>query len=244
MNDKIDYYELLGVKRDATSEEIKKAYRKQAKKWHPDINKDKDAPNISKKLNEAKEILLDESKRQKSDVYLQETEKNKYNPKYKETKEYSETKETNNHETSSPYTEETYTKWQYFNSYLKYYNASKLRKLLATILVLIETIFCGTLQLLNYILIIIMVYAGELVSYFIRFITGLYILATILMFITNDKNAPNTIPKWLITFFLIFLGSIISLMPELLLKILTEKMPVYLSNLNIYLFKKAVGYKD
>ena len=89
-----------------------------------------------------------------------------------------------------------------------------------------------------------MVYAGELVSYFIRFITGLYILATILMFITNDKSAPNTIPKWLITFFLIFLGSIISLMPELLLKILTEKMPVYLSNLNIYLFKKAVGYKD
>lgn len=244
MNDKIDYYELLGVKRDATSEEIKKAYRKQAKKWHPDINKDKDAPNISKKLNEAKEILLDESKRQKYDVYLQETEKNKYNPKYKETKEYYETKETNNHETSSPYTEETYTKWQYFNTYLKYYNASKLRKLLATILVLIETIFCGTLQLFNYILIIIMVYAGELVSYFIRFITGLYILATILMFITNDKNAPNTIPKWLITFFLIFLGSIISLMPELLLKILTEKMPVYLSNLNIYLFKKAVGYKD
>ncbi len=244
MNDKIDYYELLGVKRDATSEEIKKAYRKQAKKWHPDINKDKDAPNISKKLNEAKEILLDESKRQKYDAHLQETEKNKYNPKYKETKEYSGTKETNNHETSSSYTEETYTKWQYFNSYLKYYNASKLRKILATILVLIETIFCGTLQLLNYILIIIMVYAGELVSYFVRFITGLYILATILMFITNDKSAPNTIPKWLITFFLIFLGSIISLMPELLLKILTEKMPVYLSNLNIYLFKKAVGYKD
>lgn len=244
MNDNIDYYELLGVKRDATSEEIKKAYRKQAKKWHPDINKDKDAPNISKKLNEAKEILLDESKRQKYDSYLQETEKNKYNPKYKETKEYSERKKTNNHEKSSSYTEETYTKWQYFNSYLKYYNASKLRKLLATILVLIETIFCGTLQLLNYVLIIIMVYAGELVSYFIRFITGLYILATILMFITNDKSAPNTIPKWLITFFLIFLGSIISLMPELLLKILTEKMPVYLSNLNIYLFKKAVGYKD
>ena len=244
MNDNIDYYELLGVKRDATSEEIKKAYRKQAKKWHPDINKDKDAPNISKKLNEAKEILLDESKRQKYDVYLQETEKNKYNPKYKETKESSETKETHNQETSSSYTEETYTKWQYFNTYLKYYDASKLRKLLATILVLIETIFCGTLQLLNYVLIIIMVYAGELVSYFIRFITGLYILATILMFITNDKSAPNTIPKWLITFFLIFLGSIISLMPELLLKILTEKMPVYLSNLNISLFKKAVGYKD
>ena len=54
MNDSIIYYELLGIKKNATEEEIKKAYRMQAKKWHPDLNKDKDAANISIKLNEAK----------------------------------------------------------------------------------------------------------------------------------------------------------------------------------------------
>lgn len=39
----MDFYELLGIKRDATKEEIKKAYREMAKKYHPDVNKSKDA---------------------------------------------------------------------------------------------------------------------------------------------------------------------------------------------------------
>ena len=63
MNDFINYYELLGVKKDATEEEIRKAYRIQAKKWHPDVNKDKEASNITKKLSDAKQILLNEAKR-------------------------------------------------------------------------------------------------------------------------------------------------------------------------------------
>ena len=70
MNDSINYYELLGIKKDATEEEIKKAYRMQAKKWHPDLNKDKDAASISMKLNEAKEVLLDPLKRKDYDKYL------------------------------------------------------------------------------------------------------------------------------------------------------------------------------
>ena len=40
MNDYINYYDLLGVSKDCTKEEIRKAYIKQIKKWHPDINKD------------------------------------------------------------------------------------------------------------------------------------------------------------------------------------------------------------
>ena len=56
MNDYINYYDLLGVSKDCTKEEIRKAYIKQIKKWHPDINKDDAAIDITRKLNDAKEI--------------------------------------------------------------------------------------------------------------------------------------------------------------------------------------------
>ena len=55
----IDYYELLGIKNDASVAEIKKAYRDMVKKYHPDINKSSDASKIIISLNEAKETLLD-----------------------------------------------------------------------------------------------------------------------------------------------------------------------------------------
>lgn len=53
----IDFYELLGIKRDAIKEEIKKAYRNMAKKYHPDINQSEEANKIIVSLNEAKERL-------------------------------------------------------------------------------------------------------------------------------------------------------------------------------------------
>lgn len=62
-----DYYEILGVKREASAAEIKSAYRKLARKFHPDVNKTKEAEQKFKDLNEAYEVLSDKEKRQRYD---------------------------------------------------------------------------------------------------------------------------------------------------------------------------------
>ena len=63
-----DYYDVLGVARDASSEEIKKAFRKLARKYHPDVAKDKITGEAKfKEINEANEVLSDPEKRRKYD---------------------------------------------------------------------------------------------------------------------------------------------------------------------------------
>jgi curved DNA-binding protein len=58
-----DYYEVMGVARDASAEEIKRAYRRLARKYHPDVSKEKDAEARFKELGEAYEVLRDPEKR-------------------------------------------------------------------------------------------------------------------------------------------------------------------------------------
>ncbi len=68
--DKRDYYEVLGVSKDASADELKKAYKKLAKKYHPDMNPgDKDAEAKFKELNEAYAVLSDPDQRAKYDRY-------------------------------------------------------------------------------------------------------------------------------------------------------------------------------
>src|SRR5258707_13414116 len=63
-----DYYKVLGVERNATAAQIKSAYRKLARKHHPDVNPgDKGAENRFKEINEAYEVLGDPAKRKKYD---------------------------------------------------------------------------------------------------------------------------------------------------------------------------------
>ncbi|MBI1970767.1 molecular chaperone DnaJ [Candidatus Woesearchaeota archaeon] len=64
-----DYYGTLGVNKTASKEEIKKAYKKLAKKYHPDLNKSPDAEQKFKEVNEAAAVLGDEQKRQQYDQY-------------------------------------------------------------------------------------------------------------------------------------------------------------------------------
>jgi len=67
--EKRDYYEVLGVDKKATQDQLKKAYRKLVKKYHPDVNKDDGAEEKFKEVQEAYEILSDESKRSAYDQY-------------------------------------------------------------------------------------------------------------------------------------------------------------------------------
>ena len=64
-----DYYKSLGIDRNASQDEIKKAFRKLARKYHPDVNKDHNAEEKFKEINEANAVLSDPDKRQKYDQF-------------------------------------------------------------------------------------------------------------------------------------------------------------------------------
>lgn len=66
----VDYYKILGIQKDASAEQIKKAYRKLARKFHPDVNPgDKESERKFKELNEANEVLSHPENRKKYDQY-------------------------------------------------------------------------------------------------------------------------------------------------------------------------------
>src|ERR671917_2342442 len=63
MTDKRDYYEILGLNRSATTEDIRRAYRQLARQYHPDVNRDPGAEEQFKEINEAYEVLADDDRR-------------------------------------------------------------------------------------------------------------------------------------------------------------------------------------
>lgn len=66
---KKDYYELLGLNKSSSEDEVKKAYKKLAKQYHPDVNKTPEAERMFKDISEANEVLSDQNKRARYDKY-------------------------------------------------------------------------------------------------------------------------------------------------------------------------------
>ncbi|AXG74367.1 J domain-containing protein [Flavobacterium arcticum] len=84
----IDYYKVLGVDKKATAEQIKNAYRKKARKLHPDLNPDdKDANKKFQQLNEANEVLSDPEKKAKYDKYGKDWERGEEYEKYQQSQQ-------------------------------------------------------------------------------------------------------------------------------------------------------------
>ena len=68
-----DYYSILGLDKDASNEEIKKAYRKMALKYHPDKNNEPGAEERFKEIAESYEVLSDADKKAAFDIYVDES---------------------------------------------------------------------------------------------------------------------------------------------------------------------------
>lgn len=240
----MNYYEILGIKENATKEEIKTAYKLQMKKWHPDINKSADAINMSTKINEAKEVLLDDQKRIDYDNYLKNKINEEYN-KYTNKKQYQNA----NNKTSDTNKEKSVTKWQYLNDWLKYSKVSNIRKIFGVIGVILESFLCFIIKSLLIIVSFLFYILSDLIRMsfayllpIIGIILALFLLTCMTKGTADTLSLNNPIFKALLIIVLTFISSFIL---PLIGKILLSKKTfnILYNKIDINLFKICVGLK-
>lgn len=199
----MDFYELLGIKKDATESEIKSAYRQMAKKYHPDVNKEADANKIILSLNEAKETLLNKDKRKEYDLLLNDI-------KYSKTasKDKKETYHTKKEEYKETYSETYVTRWQFFVNYWKNGLDSIGIKILKSFLVSVNYLLFSIIRLISIFLIYLLYFLEDFINYFIGIL--LFIAFLSLLITSNQEgNLPfisSNVEKFLI--FLMIAGGI------------------------------------
>lgn len=179
----INYYELLNVDRKASNEEIKQAYRRMVKKYHPDINKSPEASKMIISLNEAKENLFDEEKRRKYDALLEEREHSKTY-----TKDNSKSYATKNREYEEVHSKTYVTRWEFFKNYVKFGVDNAFVKILKIMLVGINFVFFHLLKYLCIAIAYIMLVLGNVTSY----IAILLVIVGILgFFVLEGRTSPD-----------------------------------------------------
>lgn len=235
----MNYYELLGISNTATEEEIKQAYKKQMKKWHPDINKDEQAVSMSMKINEAKDILLNADKRAEYDLFLKEKEKGTYE-KYSRNKAYERTTNT--------YEQHMVTKWEYLKEYLQSKDISLFKKVISTLFVCLESVLCFIIKWFIIGLAFICFSLGDIIFMAFYYIFPIIvILLAFLIYMWMTKGFSNLVSNHIVELrgFIIVVLTFISSFVFVFIgkKLISQKVFNFLYNkLDIYLFKKAVFY--
>lgn len=210
----MDFYELLGVKKDATKEEIKKAYRDMVKKYHPDVNKSDEASKIIISLNEAKETLLDDDKRSEYDKLLNDINHSKTYSN--DSTSYSAKKE----EYKENYSESYVTRWQFLMTYLNFGKDKLGIKFLKTIIVIINYLVFFIIKAFTLIFIFLLEVFENLINY----------IGIILMFIGVYNFIEDEIA---ISITLFLIGVLLILIKELILN----------KSVNIYVFIQNIHDK-
>lgn len=203
----MDFYELLGVKKDATKEEIKKAYRDMVKRYHPDVNKSDEASKIIISLNEAKETLLDDDKRSEYDKLLNDINHSKTYSN--DSTSYSAKKE----EYKENYSESYVTRWQFLMTYLNFGKDKLGIKFLKTFIVIINYLVFFIIKAFTLIFIFLLEVFENLINY----------IGIILMFIGVYNFIEDEIA---ISITLFLIGVLLILIKELILN----------KSVNIYAF--------